>query len=59
LIRALRRRHLAIWIALALLLPILLITAIRARRTLPLQELPASLVPDSLPADDAVGASTR
>ena len=52
MIRSLRRRHLATWIALAILLPVLLYAALRARRTPPTQELPEALAPLSAPADD-------
>ena len=53
MIRALRRRHRAIWIGLAIVLPILLYAALRARRATPTQELPATLAPHAAPADDA------
>jgi hypothetical protein len=56
-IRALRRRHLALWIALAILLPVLFVCALRARRETPLQELPAALAPQAVPADDISGNS--
>jgi glucan phosphoethanolaminetransferase (alkaline phosphatase superfamily) len=52
MIRALRRRHLALWIVLAILLPVLFICALRARRQPPVQELPAALAPQAAPADD-------
>lgn len=57
MIRALRSRHLAIWIALAILLPLLLFAALRARRAVPVEPLPAALVPDARPADDLAGAA--
>jgi hypothetical protein len=53
-IRTLRRRHLAIWLALAILLPVLLVAALRARHAIPTQELPAALSPAAVPADDVV-----
>ena len=56
MIRALRRRHRAIWVALAIVLPLLLWAALRARRPAALQELPAALAPHAAPADDAAGA---
>ena len=52
MIRSLRRRHLAIWFVLALLLPLLLVAALRARRDRPAGELPPELAPYSAPADD-------
>ncbi|MEO8195664.1 MAG: hypothetical protein ABI689_02965 [Thermoanaerobaculia bacterium] len=53
MIRRLRTAHRWIWLLLALLLPVLLVVALRARQPLPLQELPAALAPDAQPADDA------
>jgi hypothetical protein len=53
-IRRLRRRHLAIWVALALLLPLLLVAALRARRPVPVVPLPDALAPYAAPADDVV-----
>lgn len=58
MIRALRRRHLAIWIALALLLPLLLFAALRARHTPAGSPIPEALAPYAVPADDA-GAAPR
>lgn len=55
MIRTLRGRHQAIWLALALLLPLLLVAALRARRERPTQPLPAELAPYAVPADDAAG----
>jgi hypothetical protein len=55
-IRALRRRHLALWLALAILLPVLFVCALRARREPPLQDLPAALAPQAVPADDVSGS---
>ena len=56
MIRSLRRRHLATWIALAVLLPVLLYAALRARRTPPTQDLPEALAPLAVPADDEAKA---
>jgi hypothetical protein len=56
MIRALRRRHLAIWVALAILLPVLLVVALRARRDPPASELPEALAPYAVPADDRAEA---
>ncbi|MEO7795654.1 MAG: hypothetical protein ABIV06_12865 [Thermoanaerobaculia bacterium] len=56
MIRPLRTFHRWIWILLALLLPVLLLAAWRARQPLsptPLQDLPAALAPDAQPADDS------
>ena len=53
MIRALRARHRAIWLLLALLLPLLLLAAVRARHAPAVQELPAAIVPHAVPADDA------
>ena len=57
MIRALRRRHRAIWIALAVALPLLFLAALRARRAPATQELPAALAPYAAPADDVPGKS--
>lgn len=43
MIRRLRRRHLAIMLLLAVIIPALLIVALRARRPFPRQSLPAPL----------------
>lgn len=53
MIGGLRSAHRWIWLALAILLPALLILAVRARTSLPLQELPPALAPAALPSDDA------
>ncbi len=53
MIGGLRRAHRWIWLALAILLPALLVLAVRARIALPVQELPAVLAPDAQSADDA------
>ena len=53
MIRSLRRRHRAIWIALAILLPVLFVAALRARREPATQELPPALAPHAAPADDS------
>lgn len=51
MIGGLRTAHRWIWLLLALLLPALLMLAIRAREEPPLQELPAALAPHALPSD--------
>jgi hypothetical protein len=56
-IRELRRGHRIVWLALALLLPALLVAALLARRAPPPQELPPTLAPDAAMSDD-VGAGT-
>lgn len=48
----LRSAHRWIWLALAILLPALLVFAMRARTEPPLQELPPALAPAALPSDD-------
>ena len=53
MIRAQRQSHRWIWLALALLLPALLWTAVRARTSLPLEVLPPALAPAAQPSDDA------
>lgn len=53
MIRGLRTAHRWIWLLLALLLPMLLMMALRARQSVPRQELPAALAPEAQPADDA------
>lgn len=53
MIGGLRRAHRWIWLALALVLPLLLVFALRARRALPLEALPPALATEALPADDA------
>lgn len=55
MIRVLRRRHFALWLAFAILLPLLLVVALRARRSVPVEPLPAALAPDAVPADDLPG----
>ncbi|MFN7940258.1 MAG: hypothetical protein U0X73_01555 [Thermoanaerobaculia bacterium] len=55
MIRAHRRRHRALWWALAALLPLLLVAAIRARREIPRQPLPAALAADTNPTPGAGG----
>ena len=52
MIRSLRRRHRAVWIALAIALPLLFLAALRARRAPATQELPPALAPYAVPADD-------
>jgi hypothetical protein len=42
MIRSLRRRHLAIWLGLAVLLPILFVAALRARHAEPRTAAPLS-----------------
>jgi hypothetical protein len=56
-IRRLRRRHFAIWVTLAILLPLLLIAALRARRSAPVGPIPEALAPYAVPADDVAGTS--
>ncbi len=56
MIGGLRSAHRWIWLALAILLPALLFLAVRARTTLPLQELPPALAPAAQPSDDSGGA---
>ena len=56
MIRSLRRRHLAVWIALALLLPLLLFAALRARHPAARAPIPEPLAPYAVPADDAAAA---
>jgi hypothetical protein len=51
-IHRLRRRHFAIWVALAILLPFLLVAALRARRAPPIVPIPDALAPYATPADD-------
>ncbi len=51
MIGGLRTTHRWIWLLLALLLPGLLVLAVRARGEHPLQELPAALAPHALPSD--------
>ncbi|MDQ1349363.1 MAG: hypothetical protein QG573_2742 [Acidobacteriota bacterium] len=53
MIGGLRTAHRWIWLLLALLLPWLLVMAVRARQELPLQQLPAALAPAAQPSDDA------
>ena len=53
MIRALRTAHRWIWLLLAILLPMLLVLALRARQPMPLQDLPAALAPSAQPSDDA------
>lgn len=53
MIGGLRKTHRWIWLALAILLPALLVIAVRARTSLPVQELPAVLAPDAQPSDSA------
>ncbi len=53
MIGRLRSAHRWIWLALAILLPALLFLAVRARTSLPLQELPAALAPAAQASDDA------
>jgi hypothetical protein len=57
MIRALRRRHFAVWIALAVLLPLLVLAAIRARRETAPRPLPDALAPHAVPADDVAEGS--
>jgi hypothetical protein len=54
-IRAHRRRHRVIWWALAALLPLLLAAALRARREIPRQPLPAALAGGTTPDSGATG----
>jgi hypothetical protein len=53
MIAGLRSAHRWIWLLLALLLPLLMVLAVRARTTLPLEELPPALAPAAEPSDDA------
>lgn len=57
MIGGLRATHRWIWLALAVLLPVLLFLAVRARTSLALQELPAALAPAAQPSDDADDAA--
>jgi hypothetical protein len=53
MIAELRSAHRWIWLLLALLLPLLVVMALRARTTLPIEDLPPALAPAAEPADDA------
>lgn len=57
MIRTLRRRHLAVWIVLAILIPVLLYAALRARRSAPAGAIPEALAPYAAPADDVAESS--
>jgi hypothetical protein len=59
-IHRLRRRHRRIWLALALLLPLLYVLALAARRPSPvIDSLPEPLRAPSASAELAVGESAR
>ena len=52
MIAGLRSAHRWIWLLLALLLPALVVLALRARSAPPLELLPATLEPAAEPSDD-------
>lgn len=56
MIGGLRTAHRWIWLVLAILLPVLLVLALRARSLPPLETLPAALAPEAQRSDDSDGA---